>query len=428
HETPGRRGPGRTRQSSVGHSRRFIIDGSMAKGGGGFTYLVNIVPELARQAPNDLFKVLCADKRVSEALSAEKNVEIEYLGSLGLKDRLRFTYTRAANLARDWKADVYFSAGEMVPINADCPTIAAFRNRQIFTLGEGETLTFIQRLRLLALNALARLTASSVERVMFVSKDSADWIGDSIGLPESKRTVIHHGIDPEPWRKPRTPGDLHDRPYILSVSSIYPYKNYVRLIEAYVELANRQPDVPDLVIIGDNQDEAANTAMHAARDAAGEHAEAIHLLGEVPYADIHTYYRNASLFVFPSYLETFGHPLLEAMAADVPLVAADIPVFREIAADAAFYANPFSTASLASSMEDALFIPGAGKTLVKRGRERLKHFSWSRSASTLLATFDSVLREDEDQHEDVAKVHVLALSEDAKIRTQHIAARVPIYS
>ena len=59
---------------------------------------------------------------------------------------------------------------------------------------------------------------------------------------------------------------------------------------------------------------------------------------------------GATLFVFPSYLETFGHPLLEAMASDVPLVAADIPVFREVAGDAALYADPHRPEALASAM------------------------------------------------------------------------------
>ena len=409
--------------------RRVVIDGSMAKGGGGFTYLVNIVPELARQSPNDQFKVLCADPRVADSLDANENVEIEYLGLLGLKERLRFTYTRAAELAKDWQADVYFSAGEMAPLNTDCPTVAAFRNPNVFTLGEGQTLTFMQRLRLRALNALARLTASKVDRVMFVSKDSADWIGDSIDLPEEKRAVIHHGIDPEPWRKPKSIGALHDRPYILSVSSVYPYKNYVRLIESYVELAKRRPETPDLVIIGDNQDEAANQAMHAARDAAGDYAEAIHLLGEVPYSDIPTYYQNAALFVFPSYLETFGHPLLEAMAAEVPLVAADIPVFREIAADAAFYADPFDTAALTSAMEEALFAEGAGEMLVKRGKERLKQFSWARSATTLLATFNALLDDTANEdHPNPPKVHALPQPSEGESSPHRIAARVPVYA
>ncbi|MCA9510010.1 MAG: glycosyltransferase family 4 protein [Myxococcales bacterium] len=376
--------------------RRIVIDGSMAKGGGGFTYLVNIVPELSRQAPRHRFKVLCADARVAAALAPCANVEVEYLGALGLLDRLRFTYRRAGRLAREWGADVYFSAGEMAPLDAGCPTMAAFRNPNVFTLGEGQGLTWVQRARVFALNALARLSARCADRILFVSRDSASWIGDAIGLEPARRKVIHHGIDVAPWRDAREEREPHERGYILSVSSVYPYKNYVRLIEAWVELAKRRPDVPDLVIVGDEPDAAAAAAMREARDAAGELAEGIHLLGEVPYAEIRRYYRGADLFVFPSYLETFGHPLLEAMAADVPLVAADIPVFREIAGDAAFYADPFSPSELAKAIEEALFARGAAEALVKRGRERVTQFTWRRSAAALLAVLDELAAGDRD--------------------------------
>ncbi len=146
------------------------------------------------------------------------------------------------------------------------------------------------------------------------------------------------------------------------------------------------------MIIGDDQDAAYSAQMVAARDAAGEARQAIHILGEVPYAEICRYYREASLFVFPSYLETFGHPLLEAMANDLPLVAADIPVFREVAGDAAVYADPMDSSALASAMEAVLVSAEARRMLVKRGRERLRQFTWQRTATNLLGLFDQVLQ------------------------------------
>jgi glycosyltransferase involved in cell wall biosynthesis len=365
----------------------------MARGGGGFTYLVNVVPTLARLAPDDRFLVAVGDQRVAEAIPPARNVEVRFLGQLGLKQRLRFSYREASRLADEWGADVYFSAGETAPVDAPCPTIASFRNPNVFAFGRGQNLTLRQRARLWALHGLARLSASRCDRVMFVSEDSAQWIGDGIGLPQRKRSVIHHGIDPSPWRGAAAPAEPGDRSYILSVSSIYPYKNFVRLIGAYAELAERRPEVPDLVIIGDDQDPAYSSAMERARERTGDVAEAIHILGKVPYAEIPEWYRGAALFVFPSFLETFGHPLLEAMASEVPLVAADIPVFREVAADAAFYADPFDSSSLASAMEAALFQPGAAEVLVKRGRERLRSFTWSRTARRLLALFSEVLVE-----------------------------------
>jgi len=132
----------------------------------------------------------------------------------------------------------------------------------------------------------------------------------------------------------------------------------------------------------------------------------IHIVGEVPYAEVRRYYAEASLFVFPSHLETFGHPLLEAMASDLPLVAADTPVFREIAGDAAFYGDPLSPPALADAVQAAL-VPGAARQLVKRGRERLAHFTWERSAASLVSMFQSVLAEREAEARAGARIFSL---------------------
>jgi glycosyltransferase involved in cell wall biosynthesis len=402
--------------------RRFLIDGSMARGGGGFTYLVNMVPTLAGLAPDDRFLVAVGDQPVAEGIPAAQNVEVRFLGQLGLRQRLRFTYREASRLAAEWGADVYFSAGEMAPVDARCPTIASFRNPNVFAFGRGQKLTLKQRARLWALHGLARLSASRCDRVMFVSEDAAQWIGDAIGMPRRKRSVIHHGIDPSPWRSATPPVGPGDRPYILSVSSVYPYKNFVRLIGAYAELAERRRELPDLVIIGDDQDPAYSSTMERARERSGAVADAIHILGRVPYAEIPRWYRGAALFVFPSFLETFGHPLLEAMASDVPLVAADIPVFREIASDAAFYADPFDLSALAGAMEAALFQPGAAEVLVKRGRQRLRSFTWERTARRLLALFSEVLAEQPERASQPARALSFPVAPTGAVRAQLPAA------
>jgi glycosyltransferase involved in cell wall biosynthesis len=374
--------------------RRILIDGTMAKGGGGFTYLVNIIPHLTAMAPGDRFRLLVRSERLARSIAPSPNLEVDLLPSASWRERLRFTHVEVPRLAKRWGADLYFSAGESAPLRAPCPTIASFRNPNIYTdMDQGWG--WKQRVRLRLLREVSRMSARACNRIMFVSEDSARWIGDSLSIPTARRAVVHHGIDLDAWKRGAAEFSPlpWDSSYILSVSSVYRYKNYVRLIEAYTALARRREDMPDLIIIGDDQDPDYSARMQQARDAAGELADRIHLLGEVPYGDIKDYYAGADLFVFPSYLETFGHPLLEAMASDVPTVAADIPVFREIAGDAAFYADPYKTESLASAMEEALFTPRARETLRKRGRDCVRAFSWDRTARNLYALFDEVLSE-----------------------------------
>jgi glycosyltransferase involved in cell wall biosynthesis len=133
--------------------------------------------------------------------------------------------------------------------------------------------------------------------------------------------------------------------------------------------------------------------MEAARRATGAWAKRIRFVGEVPHTEIADWYRGAELFVFPSFLETFGHPILEAMASGVPVVCADIPVSREVAGDAALYAHPYDATSLARALERGLFEPGTRRTLIERGRKRAERFRWVDSARRHLELFEQVILE-----------------------------------
>ena len=371
---------------------RILIDGSMARGGGGLTYLVNVVPRLLRLAPDDRFLLVVRNERIASALAAAPNLAIERLPPAGPVRRLGFALSQGARLAARWQADLYFSSGETVPLFVRCPRIASFRNANALLPLAGEY-SGLERLRMLGLRAQVGIAARLCDRILFVSRDSARWMGDALCLPPERRVVVHHGVDVERWRAGASRGRLHPRPYVLSVSSIYRYKNFVRLIEAWTTLARRHSDraLPDLVIIGDDQDPPYRRRMESARAAAGELASRIHLVGEVPYDDIAAWYAGAELFVFASYLETFGHPLLEAMAAGIPLVAADLPVAREIAGEAALFADPFRVEGLADAMERGLFRRDTREELVARGAERVRSFTWERAAESLLALFAEVL-------------------------------------
>jgi glycosyltransferase involved in cell wall biosynthesis len=377
-----------------GRGRRILIDGSMARGGGGFTYLVNILPTLSALAPDDRFRVLVRSERLAQSIAPAPNLEVERLPEVGVAQRLRFTYAELPKRLRSWGADLYFSAGESAPLRAHCPMIASFRN-PIPYAPRDPLLSSRIKLRLWALRVVTRISARACDRIMFVSHDSARWIGDLFGVPPHRRAVVHHGIDLAAWARPvgAGVGSAARRGSILSVSSVHRHKNYVRLIQAWAELARRRDALPDLVIIGDNQDPDYWAEMQRAREATGPLAERIRILGEVPYAEVRRYYADADVFVFPSYLETFGHPMVEAMASRAPVVAADTPVFREIGGDAARYADPYRVDALAEAIEQVLFAPGERDALVARGLARAAELSWDATARRLSALFDEVCSE-----------------------------------
>jgi glycosyltransferase involved in cell wall biosynthesis len=95
--------------------------------------------------------------------------------------------------------------------------------------------------------------------------------------------------------------------------------------------------------------------------------------------------------VFPSLIESFGHPLLEAMLAGTPILAADIPSFHEIAGDTALYFPPSDPVRLASLVDALRTDPAASRERVARGRARAREFTWSASVDRLCAVFEEVL-------------------------------------
>jgi len=109
----------------------------------------------------------------------------------------------------------------------------------------------------------------------------------------------------------------------------------------------------------------------------------IAMLGSVDYGHLHQLYRLCDVFVCPSYSESFGHPLVEAMASGTPVVSADLPVHREICADAAIYFNVFDENNLAEQCLLALTDKKLSEGLKKAGISRSRQFSWSEHVDQL---------------------------------------------
>src|SRR5215510_6476929 len=117
------------------------------------------------------------------------------------------------------------------------------------------------------------------------------------------------------------------------------------------------------------------------------------MLGSVPYDRLHHLHRFCDLSVCPSYAESFGHPLLEAMGMGLPVVSADLPVHREICGDAALYFDVFDENSLAAQCTRVLTDPRLRDELRVRGLDRLRLFSWDEHVRSLAVLIDRCLRD-----------------------------------
>jgi glycosyltransferase involved in cell wall biosynthesis len=108
-------------------------------------------------------------------------------------------------------------------------------------------------------------------------------------------------------------------------------------------------------------------------------------LGAVPYRQLHQLYRRANIYVTPAYNETFAHPLVEAMACGLPVVASDLAVHHEICGAAGVFFQRFSPPELASRIAEIVESPALAAQLSEAGIARASAFSWSRHVEDIVA-------------------------------------------
>ena len=184
------------------------------------------------------------------------------------------------------------------------------------------------------------------------------------------------GDGPDPERRgvgDRTAG----RPYVLAVGTLEPRKNLSVLIEAVRRLQGGLAEGLDLVLVGRFGWRAEGLRREVA---AGTAAGWLRHSGYVSGEELARLYRGALLVALPSLYEGFGLPAVEAMAAEVPVVLSDIPVFHEVAGDAALYAPPDDPDAWAERISRLAADPDLRRAIVRSGRERARRYTWERSA------------------------------------------------
>lgn len=179
---------------------------------------------------------------------------------------------------------------------------------------------------------------------------------------------------PEPGRLPEglEPG------FILAVGTLEPRKNYRRLAEAHRML----PGAPPLVIAG-------RPGWNGARAPEGP---GVRVLGHVDDATLAALYSNASLLAFPSLLEGFGLPLLEAMGHGLPSLVGDRGALPELGGDAVVAVDPESVDAIAAGLSRLLADATLRRRLGAAGRKRAKAYSWAFAAESVLRTLADISR------------------------------------
>jgi len=229
------------------------------------------------------------------------------------------------------------------------------------------------------------------------SKSTKRDILKFLNVPEEKVKVISIGVDKsfQPIKDPMVLETTRKKyrlseDFILYLGAIQPRKNITGLIQAYNLLSKRQGFNYDLVIgggVGWRNENVSRLVVELGLE------NRIRFTGYIEPLDLPVLYNLATTFVYPSFYEGFGLPVLEAMACGVPVVTSNVSSLPEIAGDAAVYVNPHSVEELSEGIRRILFDGNLRSSCVIKGLERARSFTWEGCARETLKTFNQALRD-----------------------------------
>ncbi len=368
---------------------RLLIYAPAARMGGARAHLLGLVPELALIAPEDEVLLLAQPDLIAELppLPPTWRAHADRAQARGFLGRLAWEQGRLPRIAEQWRADVLLSFGSFVPLRCPCPTVLEAGNALPFTRAFWDVVcTEPPRVQLEehARFALLRASLHAAERVLVPTRAMRQDV--VMRLPElgGRVDVALWGVAPffhaARWQQP-------SETTVLGVSKHGINKEFDVLIRGVAGLRQRHPDIC-LTLTGTPQESRWSRRTADLAQQLG-FAERVCWAGDVPNPRIPVLIQMSRALVFPTWCESFGLPLAEALAVGAPAVAADIPACREVGADAACYYAPGDPASLAAALEPLL--TSDTSSLSDRARERGKQFSWHDNAVAVRQTLERAI-------------------------------------
>lgn len=268
--------------------------------------------------------------------------------------------------------DVLLNPGFTAPILARLPQVTVFHDLQHKRHPE-----FFRWFDLPFWRFLLWASAKRSARLIAVSEATREDLRRYYGRDAA---VVPHGVEEEFFAiaARREPGD-----YLLYPSTTHPHKNHERLLRVFARL---RPQWPGLRLVLTGVPGFADARVRQAIRQLGLDRD-VELRGWVPRGELLELYRRARGFVYPSLFEGFGMPVLEAMAAGVPVACSDIEPLRGLAGGCALLFDPHSDEEMAAALDRLL----RGRA-PSGGPDRAREFTWERTAEKTLAVLEEAYR------------------------------------
>ncbi len=241
---------------------------------------------------------------------------------------------------------------------------------------------FLYQLKRIGYKAIFKHAVAASQKIIVPTNFVKQELAHEYFLDNKKIEVIYEGIEQKQVsKKTLTLGN-----YFIYTGNAYPHKNLNRAIAAIVAVNKNQSEKIQLFIVS-SRGVFTKRLEKVIKQANAE--QLVKLLGFVPDEELRSLYKNSLGFLYPSLSEGFGLPALEAMKSGTLALVSDIPVFKEVYADSAFYFNPYKVSSIKKALEKVMQMDPKKRALhISNGQEYIKKYSWEKMARQTLALYE----------------------------------------
>lgn len=362
----------------IGVNALYLIPGGV---GGTEIYLRNLLQAFARLDVGHEFFVFTNAETGPDLIPAGMAHVPQAVRAVNRPSRLLFEQTTLAREARRLRVEVMFNPGFTAPAFPGCPNVTVFHDLQHKRHPE-----HFRRLDLLAWNFFLALSVKRSRMLVADSEATRVDLRRFYGVADDRIVVAPLGVEPAFYdigaeqAAARSP-----EPFFLSVSTLHPHKNLDNLLFAFAEFQRERPEWR-LVMTGIR---GFHTQAVEARIAELGLDESVELTGWVERSRLYDLFRRSTAMVYPSTFEGFGLPVVEAMAAGLPLACSNIEPLHGIVGGAALEFAPEDRAGMVAAFRRLSSDAVLRAEMAARGRARAAAFTWEETARKTLRAIES---------------------------------------
>ena len=358
-------------------------------------YLRHLLDGLGQSDPDAEYVVFASPGTAGTFAAGKRNFREVVCPWTHLGRPIRILYEQFALpiLLRRLGIDVLFSPENSAPLVLPCRSVLGVQMMMMYTTPE----CFPGLLRRSYFRRVMRRAAHRADRIVCVSESIRREVTRYLQVPREKTVVIPEA--PAAYFRPMGPERSREvvvrkyglgGRYFLCVAIMAPYKNLHRLVDAFAKVCQHPGVDHDLVLAG-GEDAWPGYRESVARrvDELGLNSR-VRFLGSVEHTELPALYSAADALVFPSLCESFGLPVVEAMACGCPVITSNYTCLPETAGGAALLVDPFSVESIAVGMRDVALSADLREDLRSAGLARAARLSWAESGRALAKVFRDV--------------------------------------